>query len=291
MSRGFDETVERAWQQFERDLDERLEALPADLVVVGPVGLDESEQPSLRVQVLDDLVHVEAVRNLLGDRDHLFSAEQQRALTALGWEAPDHVDHPAWWIGGLLDDAESLCRVLADTWRSVFGVLHPGFLEVVDPGAPPPETGVDDVAQPDSREALVELVAASLVPTYGPDVKRDDDGDFPVFTGVVPVWIRVLQDRPVLRFFSHVVCDVGNPAQARIEIEILNRQVPLLKFQLAGDTVLASYELPADPFVARQAIGVLEQVSDTLNELATDLADRVGGQLFFDAVEEATDEE
>ena len=290
MSRGFDESVERAWQQFERDLDERLETLPADLVVVGPVGLDESEQPSLRIQVLDDVVHVEAVRNLVMDREHLFTPDQQRGLSALGWEAPDHVDHPAWWIGGLLEDADALCRVLADTWRSVFGVLHPGFLEVVDPGVAP-DPAEPDVLQPDSRESLLELVALSLVPTYGHDVKRDDDGDFPVFTGVVPVWIRVLQDRPVLRFFSHVVCDVGNPTQARLEVEILNRQVPLLKFQLAGDTVLASYELPADPFVARQAMGVLEQVAETLNEIAADLADRVGGQLFFDAVEESTDEE
>ncbi|KQT94145.1 hypothetical protein ASG49_04335 [Marmoricola sp. Leaf446] len=306
MSPSFDDVVERSWQQFERDLGARLAHLEGELAVVCPAGLDQDTGPRVVLSRLGELVMAE-VREPERSRSETSGsatsgpegwgpagrvpADVERGLVSLGWEAPDHLAHPAWWCGALVDDLSALCTVLADTLRMAFGVVHPDFL--VEAGSGPGDAGwLAEVArEAGSRGELLELVAQALAPSYGPEVRRDDEGDFPVFTGVVPIWIRVLEDRPTLRFFSHVVCEVSDTRRARLEVEILNRRTPMLKFQLADDLVLASYELPADPFVAHQVLGVLESLSDSLNELAVDLADRVGGSLFFDALEESTDDD
>ncbi len=291
MSSSYDEDVAGSWREFEQDLGSRLRHLATDLTLSCPDGL-EGAGPRVVLSRLGDLVVAEVRGPGAGPASGL-PADVARALAALGWEAPDDLAHPAWWCGGPVDDLAPWCAVLTDTFRMALGVVHPDFLEETA------ATGPDDVGwrgagvarEAGSREELLDMVAEALAPSYGPEVKRDDEGDFPVFTGVVPIWIRVLDDRPALRFFSHVVCEVTDPVRARLEVEVLNRRTPMLKFQLAGDIVLASYELPADPFVAHQVLGVLESLSDSLNELSVDLADRVGGTLFFDALEESTDDD
>lgn len=291
MATGFDDAVERAWQQFERDLAARLHDLDGELVLLCPTGLGDDAGPRVALTRLGDLVMAEVRGPEDAGPGSRAAPEVEPALRALGWEPPDHLAHPAWWCGTLEDELPTWCTTLADTLRMALGVVHPDFL--AEAGSGPADPGwLDDVArEAGSREELLVMVTEALAPSYGPEVKRDEEGDFPVFTGVVPIWIRVLEDRPALRFFSHVVCEVRDRARARVEVEVLNRRVPLLKFQLAGDTVLASYELPADPFVAHQVLGVLESLSESLNELAVDLAERVDGALFFDALEESTDDD
>lgn len=288
---SFDDGVASSWREFEQGLGSRLRQLEADLTLTCPDGL-VGAGPRVVLSRLGDLV----VAEVRGPGDGPASGvptEVERSLAALGWEAPDGLAHPAWWCGGPVDDLDPWCAVLTDTLRMALGVVHPDFLdEETAPGPDDAGWRGDGVArEAGSRDELLDLVAQALAPSYGPEVKRDEEGDFPVFTGVVPIWIRVLGDRPALRFFSHVVCEVTDPVRARLEVEVLDRRTPMLTFQLAGDIVLASYDLPADPFVAHQVLGVLESLSDSLNEVAVDLAERVGGTLFFDSLEESTDDD
>ena len=77
---------------------------------------------------------------------------------------------------------------------------------------------------------------------------------------------------------------------ARREIEVLNRQTPLLRFHLAGDVVITSYELPCHPFIGPTVI-VTSPGGVTLDDLATDLALRLGGSMFFDGVHPVIDDD
>ena len=124
----------------------------------------------------------------------------------------------------------------------------------------------------------------ALVPMFGAQLERDEDGDFPVFVGLVPLWVRVLDGQPLVRIFSHAVCGVRNLDQAAIEIGILNRRTPLIKFYLSGDAIVAAADLPAAPFVGPQLRHLIENVLELLNDLARDLALRVDGHLILDEV-------
>ncbi len=142
------------------------------------------------------------------------------------------------------------------------------------------------MGHPESHDELVELVRRTLVSAYGPTVCCDDDGDFPICSGVVPFWVRVLEDAPVLRIFSFPVRSVRDVRQARIEVGVLNRRTPLLKFYLEDGVITATYDLPAVPFVGSQLLHVLEGVTRWLDDLAEDTALRVGGRLWLGTTED-----
>ena len=116
---------------------------------------------------------------------------------------------------------------------------------------------------------------------------RDSDGDVPINTGVVPLWVHVDNEAPVVRLFSYVVRSVKDLRQARIEVGILNRRTPYLKFTLEEGTIVASYELAAGPFVGPLLLNTIDRVSELLNEIAADSATRVSGKLWFADREDA----
>ncbi|WP_460815434.1 T3SS (YopN, CesT) and YbjN peptide-binding chaperone 1 [Nocardioides korecus] len=306
MSETFEESVERAWGRFEADLGDRVRAA-ADAQVadsraagaratdVQPVTVSAESagecEPHLRLALWDDEIALEVGTDVfLADDDDL--DEVQRAgLLALGWSAPDGVDHPTWWCDVEIGELDAVLSLVTSTLRGVFDVVDPAFLDVAPRPVPAAvaEEDHDDLVLgfPTTTGELAALVTQVLEGAYGDGIARDADGDFPIWTGTVPVWITAMGPRRALRFFSHVVIEVGNPAQARIEVEILNRRTPLLKFHLAGDVLIASYELPASPFIGPTVMGTLDEIADILDDLAQDLADRVGGRLFFDAVHES----
>ncbi|MCW2866198.1 MAG: hypothetical protein JWR20_386 [Marmoricola sp.] len=302
MSETFEESVERAWVRFEADLAARVRAVQAagDVQPAGvqPVTVSAesagASEPHLRLALWDDEVAVEIGTDVFLRDDDALDEVQRAALLALGWSAPDGVDHPTWWCDVEIGELDAVLSLVTSTLRGVFDVVDPAFLDVAPHPVPvaAAEPDPDDLVLgfPTTTGEMAVLVTQVLQGAYGEGIVRDADGDFPIWTGTVPVWITAMGPRRALRFFSHVVIEVGNLAQAKIEVEILNRRTPLLKFHLAGDVLIASYELPASPFIGPTVMGTLDEIADTLDDLAQDLADRVGGRLFFDAVHESHDE-
>ena len=329
MTKTFDESVEQAWARFEVGL-RRHAGARAGVPLTVRAESGGGREPYLRLARLGDEIALEVGTDaLLGDDtgpddtgpddtgpdDTGPGAAQRAALQALGWSAPDGVDRPTWWCDGPVAEAEALVAMVVGTLRHVFDVVDPGFLEVEPVLAPgslaPTDPSQDDrddrddddqddddqsdddlvLGFPTTTEEIAGLLVRVMRSTYGDDIARDQDGDFPVWTGTVPVWITPLGERRVLRFFSHVVVEVADLPAARREIEVLNRQTPLLKFHLAGDVVIASYELPCHPFIGPTVMGTLESVAETLDDLATDLALRLGGSMFFDGVHPVTDDD
>jgi hypothetical protein len=201
------------------------------------------------------------------------------------------------------DEVEVLVAMVSGALRYVYAVEHPAFLAGEERvgkrliGSRPPrgvEAEDDEEHEPDivmgfpsGVEELVEMIEQTLRPTYGPDVVRDDDGDFPILTGLVPVWIQARHDAPLVRLFSFVVRSIRDVRQARIEVGILNRRTQLLKFTVEDGTITATYDLPAAPFFGSQLLFTIDRVSELLNDIAADTASRVNGKLWFDDVRDA----
>lgn len=154
------------------------------------------------------------------------------------------------------------------------------------------EDGLDDqpdivMGFPSGVEELVEMIEQTLSKTYGAEVVREDDGDFPIYTGQVPLWVQARDDAPLVRLFSFVVRGIRDARQAQIEVGILNRRTQLLKFTFKDGTITATYDLPAAPFFGSQLMLTIDRMSELLNDIAADCVIRVNGKLWFDGVEEA----
>lgn len=294
--RGFDESVARAWRGFEERLIEELAEIGEGSFCVAVSGDSGGEPggdeclPYLQFAGDDDLVLAEVAGNEFLDEAFALDADQHETLQALGWSPPDGEHRPNWWCDVPREQVDLLRSMVSETFQLVFSVVHPQFLESTRPGvvcedeaAAEPEPPLV-LGFPESSDGLVDLIERALTPVFGPEIQRDPDGDFPICTGVVPLWIRVHDDRPSVRVFSYVVCGVQNTDQVAVELGIANRRTPLVKFYASGDVVVAAVDLPAMPFVGAQLLHTLDEVRDLLNDLAPDLALRVDGHLFFDGL-------
>ena len=58
---------------------------------------------------------------------------------------------------------------------------------------------------PDDADHLRALVDAALVPLFGGLPEHDSDDDVPVVNGSGLVWVRVLENAPVVQLFSALV--------------------------------------------------------------------------------------
>ena len=318
LSKPFDEMVQESWECFEEALVAHLRAEPTGCLRIERCDAagDEVIEPLL-ITVDWDRALIEAA--LVGQG----AVHDLRTLAALGWLPPESPeDAPFWQVALPSAEIEVFAAMTSGVLRHVFGVTDPAFLVdnmglsgaadlpgsacVVDTAA---AAGGDEVADarrddgsqgasaedadqerptiiglPDDAEDLLRMVEQALG-VYGQDVKRDDDGDFPIRGGAVPIWVRVCEHSPVVRLFSYVVRSVRDTRQARVEVGILNRRTPLLKFTLEDGVIVATAELLAAPFVGPQLLNTLDVMCEQLSDLAADAALRVGGKLWFDEVD------
>ena len=296
MREMFDEVVEASWVLFEERLRERLRALPDGYLEIERAAAGPEDLPCMTVDWDEEQLEAE----LLGlSADHDFEV-----LEALGWHPPKRPEEsPFWSVTMPFDEAEVLAGMVSGTLRYVFGIADPAFLAGVEARTvpqppshescgPAEDADVDDgprptlIGFPDDAADLVRMVEQALEVAYGPDLVRDDDGDYPIGGGAVPIWVRVQESTPMVRVFSYVVRSVRDTRQARIEVGILNRRTPLLKFTLEDGVITATHELLAAPFVGPQLLNALDLITEVLNDLAGDAALRVGGKLWFDGIED-----
>ena len=288
MSDLFDEVVEASWTRFEESLTGRIRRLRSRTLEIQPAEKVEGQLPLVTIERDGQRLVAELVA--MGSDDGF------EAAAALGWAPPEAPEEtPCWGASIPSDEVELLVGMVSGALRYVYGVADPAFLAGEKPRARKPipprpgrhtEPGVV-LAFPSSSEELASLIEQALDPQYGPDVVRDDDGDFPISAGAVPLWVQVHPDAPIVRLFSIVVGSVRDARQARTEVGILNRRTPLLKFTFDHATITAIYDLPAAPFVGGQLTATIDRVTELLNELAADTADRVCGKLWFEGVAEA----
>lgn len=304
-STDLEAATEAAWVGFRGRLADHIATMDDDdvtLVVFGgavddDAGDDQGSPPYVQLCAFgDDLVQVEAASNhYLADACRL-SGEDEATLVSLGWEEPDEQD--GWENYNAAFErrcADEVAVLLIDTLRTVYAVPHPAFLLAggleVDPeapalvadAAPAPDFDEDELEGiPTSPDHLQAMVDAALAPLF-PDLKHDDDGDIPITSGSSLVFVRVVAGRPCVELYAEIVIGPQQLERLDQELVMLNAAHPLWKFARRDELVVMTHELMALPFAAFGLRTLVTRFVDEVDQLAGDLASRVGGRRFFEA--------
>ena len=315
--------IEQAWTGFRGRLADRLAGLEDDdiLLVEMETGNDEGDlagcAPYLQfVAWGGDLVRAEVSSNSYLDERYELTDQDEELLVERGWLAPtcgpeDEADSGSANFHTDLErnHADLAATMAVQALRDAFGCAHPIFLDAdgleIDPDFSPPviapgSTG-DAVEDEDDDEPLVEfpgnplelreMVDRAVAQMFDEPLYHDDDGDIAILTGSTPLWVRVIADAPAVDVFSHVVTDFEDAERADQEVAMLNRSHPFAKFYVRDDVIVMRYRQFAIPFVPQQLRSVLAQLLGDIDDLARDLAARVGGRRFFEPEPEAEAED
>jgi len=307
---GFDldRSTERAWSSFQARLADRVADLSDDEIVVVEVGSvveEHAEGAAPYVQFCawgDTQVRCEVSSNVYLDPRVRVDRAGADAIVELGWQAPTAGrDEDAgegssnFFVDAERAEGDRLAVMTTRVLRDVFGVAHPAFLVADDlapvPSPVPQEPSVEAAATfPRDREHLQELVDAALTPFFGHAPRHDEDDDIPVVSGSAMVFVRVLEEAPIVQLFCPLVCEVGDRERAAFEVSVLNRDQRFLKFVLSGDDVMVHLYLPAYPFAPEHLRAMLGLMSSSVDSLDDDLVARVGGRRMFEpAADDETD--
>lgn len=277
----FDEALEASWGRFEAELLRRLMSLGDGFLIIstGP-PLDDGASPYVQFASSPGEVRGEVSSNrYLGSGSKLTRADHQ-ALRALGWIAPGRgTANSNWHIDVDLDIAPLLTGMAVATLRQVLGVISPDFLLRDDDQ---PEVEAEEAERfvlgcAESPEQLMEMVSQILVERGQEAAEPDGDGDLFVEGPRGFCWVQARRDLPAVTFWGTVLSDVTNLQQALLEINVLNRRVPFVRFSLSGDTILFHSDLGAVPLVADQFDARVDFLFARIPEIALDLDETVNG--------------
>jgi hypothetical protein len=306
-----DRASRRAWQRFQVALADHVVAMEEDdILVVEAEAEHDGMGCAPYVQFCawgDDRVRVEVSSNQYLAAEVALGPNAEATLVEMGWQAPTHEadDEPDEGSANFHLDVERregdrLAAMAAAALRDVFGVPHPAFLDWPPAEERPPGeacTGDEDrsaealAVMPESHEHLRELVRAALTPSGGPALEYDDDGDIPLPLGSALLFVRVVEEAPVVEAFAFVVRGDLDRERAAYEVAVLNRDTRMVKFVLLDDAVLATLQVAAAPFTPRNLRMLVLSMANTVDRIDDDLAARVGGRLGTEPDPETDDSE
>ncbi|MET3962831.1 hypothetical protein ABIE44_002765 [Marmoricola sp. OAE513] len=302
-------STDQAWKRFRADLAETIAEREEDVYVLWELDVPERHAACCGPYVLvtwepDEAPLVQVSSNKVLDHKFRLDKAARRALKAAGWNKPDAGHLNYWRELADLAYVDEVAHQLVQALRDVLGVVHPAFLvdryaEDLEASLPPSEDEDDEPTEPETTELLplavmprdhehlVEMVDLALGSECGNHPpKHDDDGDIPFRSGTAVVFVRVLDDAPVIRVFAEIAVGVTNPDAAAFEVAVLNRDNPIAKFVLRDDRIIMSCETVALPFVPDLLRGTVSGMCDLAPKIDADLAHRVGGRRFLDPVED-----
>ena len=130
-----------------------------------------------------------------------------------------------------------------------------------------------------SREVLQEEVKEVMRAVLGAaEVHLDGDGDIPVRCGSATVYVRVLEDRPVVRIWSPVISAIGSPEGILAEVNEFNRGALFAKALWDGESVVVTAEVAGSPLAAGQLRRAYAAVAQLADGYARKLQARYGGR-------------
>lgn len=281
-SSRLDVVTEAAWREFRGRLADHIAGMPHDdalIVVLSHASDRASGCRSIDVFIDGEHVYLETV----------VDRSDAAGLEALGWED---------WDEGWLQTfdqrlADQVAVIAVRTLREVFAVPHPCFLEAPElldtegPAAVEAEEAEDDdeavdlEGVPTSPAHLRTMVEAAMRDLH-PEITPDADGDLPVPAGRSVLFVRVLASRPCVELYAEIVLSPERHDRIAHELVLLNEAHPWWKFALRDDHVVMAHEMPALPFTALGLRALVMRFTEDVDDIARDLAARVGGHLFAD---------
>ncbi len=307
--------VSNDWTPFEAALATALAGLAEDQFLILSIknpGADDDAPRFVRfVQFAAQGAYgmrVEAISNeFLHDADRL-EQPQIDALRADGWLAPtsgagdtpetDPDGSPNFWRQWENPvPMHKVAHLAVTALRDVYGAPHPGFLTVEaydtegnavavpdlqfepTPDAPAVDEGTAAplLLRPTDPEELRRAVHASLTRLLQADeIVVDDDGDIPIRWGSAALYVRVLDDHPIVRIFSPILTDIVITPQVREAVNEVNRDRPLVSAMWIDDTVILVAEVFAATFSEDNFVNVLHALAETADELDDDFSTRFG---------------
>lgn len=302
----WDASIEAEWTAFRGRLADAIAALNDDRVIVVGLGSLGDHGPSNGaapyVQFIGwggELVRAEVSSNVYLDPAYALEIEAYDEMHELGWGMPtygedEESDHGSanFWLDGQTREADRLAWMGVGALREVFGCVHPSFLTRSGMDEESPAPVVEPIQEPDEERVVVfakdrdelhaHVVTALQVLLDEPEVKVDADGDVPIRTGRSVMFVRVLEQRPAIDVFAQIVLGPTDRERLAVELDILNRTHPLATFYTDGHAVVMSHRMMATPFVPMQLRIVVDRLLDDLDQIATTLAQRVGGRCYLD---------
>lgn len=99
------------------------------------------------------------------------------------------------------------------------------------------------------------------------EVVVDDDGDIPIRWGSAVLYVRVLEDNPVVRIFSPLLREVALTDDVREAVNELNKNHLFVSAFWADGVVLLTADAFAAPFVPQQFLNLLHAVAETADSI------------------------
>ena len=293
-----------AWVRYQAQLADVLHELEdgefIEIEVATGLDLDELDgfPPSIDVSVHGDRLRADVWGNRYLDRRFALGRKQRDLLQSQGWLPVAGDDRNNFELGVVRAEADRLAVCVVRVLRDVVGVIDPVFLDcdwLEVPAVPEEPAGVllpvptgeesqDDeelVYFPTSRDELIEQAEPAFASILDAEVEYDDDGDIPLPVGESVVYARFGRAGPTIELFSYLVVDIVQTDRVAVQLEMLNGTHPFATFTLEGKRVVMRHNLCATPFVPMQLRIVLSSMLGMVDELAGELAERVGGRRYL----------
>jgi len=290
-----------------RDFRESLAAALSKFEVNQYLILSLRHHPNYYIQIAHggpDGVHAEVVSNEFLSDDEKLDTEALSTLGALGWEPPDPKEQARgcpnfyrnWHAPVSYPDVSFLVE---RTLTEVFGVANPRMLlykafarggtEIILPTLAVRREPINkqqikptEHEAPASPEELFEQVKEVMKKVLGTqEIVTDEDGDIPVHYDNVMVYLRVMKDQPLVRIFSPVIFDIGNPPDILETVNQMNSEILYAKAIWTGEAVLLTTDVLGMPLESAQLLRGYVAVAQLANDYATKLQQRYGGRITF----------
>lgn len=224
-------------------------------------------------------------------------------LLAGGWEGNEG-DEKNWFIQVPVSEVAAVADRVVSTFRFHFGIAHPQLLTycgwgpaasaapalglcatadvpVEEPQAPqetlsrragPRPRKAMQAVTPADRDELVDLVRQTLAHKYDDEPEVDDDGDFVLEHLGQLSWIRVRHDTPTVEIMARVAHDVRSRRATAVEVGLLNRDHPWVRWVLRDRTIWQTVVVPGLPIVPQHLDDLLDVFFAAMTSTRDDLA-------------------
>ena len=113
------------------------------------------------------------------------------------------------------------------------------------------------------------------------DIEPDKDGDIGISCGSAVTYIRLIDDRKLIHFFSPIVCEVTGSPEIMERLKAMNANTTDMQFTFVSGAIYAGVDVPALPYDSTKVAKVFEQFSQVADSIGILLQREFGGKTWI----------